>query len=669
MSENAEKRFHSIMDKLFHAPESGLHSSTSSASGVSLSGSEKRSYESTKLGAWESNLKGDVAEGQQPSAPAGATRGSSCRPWHRSDFIQRLTTFKSISWFAKPKVVSAVNCASRGWINIDIDTIACEACGARIFFSTPASWNQQQVEKAALVFSLKLDNGHKLLCPWRGNVCDETMTRFPPTPPHVLVGNYRERCSLLLQLSALPQISQSAVDYMKSPALNEFLGDSSMLECGNGSTNNSEIENISSEHELKFYYQAQKLISLCGWTPRSLPYQVDCKDIPDLSVKNIVTDMKNKNLILHPANAAGSLETHANSKGSIGEQMNPNSVVLDCCLCGASVGLWAFCTIPRPVEIFRLVGDTEIVENDTQGVTSTLSNVTTSFHFSSSLNMTIAGGPSPAKQNFKATISLPVIGQNLRARFSLDSDFRDHAFVDGVTIQSDSQKGIRLPEKTDCMVDSSARQLDPVSSETTELSKHETAPQTSVSNSNVDDAIVGTQQEGQSSSYKDMVPIHLESDGMNISAAVGSSSSQKDLTEGRAISSAQETSNVQLGDLVNYGVRVEDPVNCEDVNYNLGKDPRPLLSDKAMEFDPIRQHRHFCPWIASMNDGEPGWKQTLSALLRQKIRSSSPPLQSTSLTSIIKVEDPIGRAKKLFSYLSKRSSKLPRISGHDLEQS
>lgn len=27
---------------------------------------------------------------------------------------------------------------------MDIDTIACEACGVRLLFSTPASWNQQQ---------------------------------------------------------------------------------------------------------------------------------------------------------------------------------------------------------------------------------------------------------------------------------------------------------------------------------------------------------------------------------------------------------------------------------------------------------------------------------------------------------------------------------------------
>lgn len=116
------------------------------------------------------------------------------------------------------------------------------------------------VEKAALVFSLKLDSGHKLLCPWRGNTCDETMTRFPPTPPQVLVDNYKERCSALLQLSALPKISQSAVDCMKSSPLDYFLKDSSVLEGGSGSANNSEIENLSSQHELKLYYQVYKFM-------------------------------------------------------------------------------------------------------------------------------------------------------------------------------------------------------------------------------------------------------------------------------------------------------------------------------------------------------------------------------------------------------------------------
>lgn len=112
------------------------------------------------------------------------------------------------------------------------------------------------VEKAALVFSLKLDSGHKLLCPWIDNACNETLARFPPTAPPVLVDNFRERCSALLQLSALPRVSSSAIDYMQSPFLEDFLGQSLMLECGDGSANSSEIE-VSSQAELKSYYQVR----------------------------------------------------------------------------------------------------------------------------------------------------------------------------------------------------------------------------------------------------------------------------------------------------------------------------------------------------------------------------------------------------------------------------
>lgn len=85
------------------------------------------------------------------------------------------------------------------------------------------------VENAALVFSLKLDNGHKLLCPRINNACDEMLTRFPPIPAPVLVDNFGERCSSLLHLSALPQISSSVIEYMKTPLLEDFLEQSSML--------------------------------------------------------------------------------------------------------------------------------------------------------------------------------------------------------------------------------------------------------------------------------------------------------------------------------------------------------------------------------------------------------------------------------------------------------
>lgn len=71
---------------------------------MQLPGSKKRPYQS---GVMELNRRGDVAEGQQSSSAATtALQGPLCRPWDRGDFMRRLATFKSMSWFAKPKVIS-----------------------------------------------------------------------------------------------------------------------------------------------------------------------------------------------------------------------------------------------------------------------------------------------------------------------------------------------------------------------------------------------------------------------------------------------------------------------------------------------------------------------------------------------------------------------------------
>lgn len=109
-----------------------------------------------------------------------------------------------------------------------------------------------------MVFSLKLDNGHKLLCPWIDNICDETLAQFPPTPPPVLVDKFRERSSALLQLLALPVISSSAIEYTRSPQLEEFLKQSLMPERGDGSAKASQMDCLGSDCEdfsADLYYQ------------------------------------------------------------------------------------------------------------------------------------------------------------------------------------------------------------------------------------------------------------------------------------------------------------------------------------------------------------------------------------------------------------------------------
>lgn len=370
-----------------------------------------------------------------------------CRPWDRSDLMRRLATFKAMTWFGKPKAVSPVNCARRGWINVEMDVICCEACGARLLFSTPSSWTLQQVEKAAAVFSLKLDNGHKLLCPWINNACDEKLALFPPTPPPALVDNYKERSAKLLQLTSLPVISTSAIDYMKCPKLEHFLSQSSCppvtLKHGISLTNNARSKDLAGAYEdttANIYHQALKIISLCGWEPRLLPYVVDNEHQPSQSSGETLGEHRNSSIIC--MSEPREFEGRKNNWYVLGEnQYDPASVVLDCSFCGACVGLWAFETVLRPLECFTLIADpngqnesanrcTDLVNSlDASEAESSCksnhSSASTSKERPVGLNLTIAGGPSPAKQKFRPIVSFPIVSRHLRAEFASTSGIKD----------------------------------------------------------------------------------------------------------------------------------------------------------------------------------------------------------------------------------------------------
>ncbi|KAK8512020.1 hypothetical protein V6N13_073859 [Hibiscus sabdariffa] len=768
MADDPEKRFHSIMDKLFHSSKSAPSSSsppppemvTGTGRQGELSRANKRPNPSYFLAA---------AEKQHCLV---ASESPLCRPWDRGDLLRRLSTFKSMTWFAKPKVVSAVNCARRGWVNVDMDILACESCGARLLFSTPPSWTRQQVEKAASVFSLKLDSGHKLLCPWIDNVCDERLAEFPPTVPADLVDKFRARSNSLFQLIALPVISSSAIEFMRSPQLEEFLRQPLMVDCLKENAEFSQLGSIkdgSAVDSANLYYQAQKLISLCGWEPRPLPYVVDCKDGQNQFVKDaeILCSPQgadyglNSCLNLNAAAENENLEANKDFENSFRLQYDPKSVVLDCRLCGASVGLWAFSTVQPPVEFFRLFGcevnlgahDSGHENNVCDGVVP--SNGGSSFmEQSSNLELTIAGGPPPARQNFKARISLPVIGQSLSARFLHHPEFRDQIYgnQENTAVESKfqgeidcfnnsvSEPGVPLAElrtsnsKQDgqvycnsksndqspcsnhdvCARDDNLRNVTPL--EGTNVTAKEISPYDGMDDSNMGVQIESSENVVQDScqnnnflekvdndkscsfAVKNSDTTHVEASsdmiqGANVSprnegtknsdssAIITSEKCHPEQTaeaeevcdkeiclsnqDSTCVASCMEADlNVDGTDkmtsredtsLANSEegmiVEVQTDQNNKGLSCPKGKDLKQLHTDKISEFDPIRQHRHFCPWIASMSGGAPGWQQTLSAVLCGKDFPHSSPAcspSSPSSASMIKVDDPIASVRKLF---------------------
>ncbi|OIT00265.1 PREDICTED: uncharacterized protein LOC109228800 isoform X1 [Nicotiana attenuata] len=299
------------------------------------------------------------------TSAGGSALGSSqpsCRPWERGDLLRRLSTFRPTNWFGKPKASSSLTCARRGWVNVDADTIECEACGANLRFVSSATWTPDEADIAGEEFAKKLDEGHKATCPWRGNTCAESLVQFPPTPPSALIGGYKDRCDGLLQFPSLPIVAASAIEHIRisrSSEIDRLLAQSQAFggmepifrsEIMSGTETN--IEDV-----FLVYSHAHKLISLCGWEPRWLPNIQDCEEHSAQSARSgysigptkyhtSLQDFGHGENVLPASKKKNSSKNKAvGTRSTKGESRSP---LLDCSLCGATVRIWDFLTVVRP---------------------------------------------------------------------------------------------------------------------------------------------------------------------------------------------------------------------------------------------------------------------------------------------------------------------------------
>lgn len=70
-----------------------------------MSRGKKRPSTSSVLALVEPKTRLEISDGlRYSSALADPSQAPLCRPWDRGDLMRRLATFKSMTWFAKPKV-------------------------------------------------------------------------------------------------------------------------------------------------------------------------------------------------------------------------------------------------------------------------------------------------------------------------------------------------------------------------------------------------------------------------------------------------------------------------------------------------------------------------------------------------------------------------------------
>ncbi|KAE8722940.1 IAP-like protein 1 isoform 6 [Hibiscus syriacus] len=300
------------------------------------------------------------------TSAGGSALGSSrisCRPWERGDLLRRLATFKPMNWLGKPKVARSLACAQRGWINIDVDKIECETCGACLHFASSPSWAASEAEDAGEAFSKKLDVGHKVACPWRGNSCPESLVQFPPTPQSALIAGYKDRCDGLMQFQSLPVIATSAMEHMQAsrgPQVDRLLHllQNCMTEFESRSESVPEID-ITRDGAFCLYSHSQKLISLCGWEPRWLLNVQDCEEHSAQSARNGCSFGANRAqvpLSQDPGPSKNALAPSAKDTGKrkllvVESSSSLRLPLLDCSLCGATVRILDFLTVPRPARV------------------------------------------------------------------------------------------------------------------------------------------------------------------------------------------------------------------------------------------------------------------------------------------------------------------------------
>ncbi|KAL6975530.1 hypothetical protein U1Q18_024326 [Sarracenia purpurea var. burkii] len=323
------------------------------------------------LGHGQGSKAGSLSRiGSQPlwtslcTSAGGSALGSSqpsCRPWERGDLLRRLSTFKPANWFGKPKAASSLGCARRGWVNVDVDKIECESCGANLHFISSTSWAPAEADSAADDFAKQLDAGHKVTCPWRGNICAESLVQFPPAPPSALVGGYKDRCDGLLQFLSLPVVAGSAIEQMRvsrCPEIDRFLVHSQALTAGDSGFKAENISGMDNSREEAFcrYSQAQRLISLCGWEPRWLPNVQDCEEHSAQSARNgcSICPTRDHDHLKDTGPGKKALSASIRKDSGKNEVLGPESKsesrspLLDCSLCGATVRIWDFLTVSRP---------------------------------------------------------------------------------------------------------------------------------------------------------------------------------------------------------------------------------------------------------------------------------------------------------------------------------
>lgn len=102
-----------------------------------------------------------------------------CNPQSKDLFLQRVKTFTTNNWAAKPLELSPLHCAQYGWSNTHLDQLECVTCRATLYAGIPDEWDSSAYTEICNKLQSDLQIGHKQLCPWPNNPCPRSFLTLP----------------------------------------------------------------------------------------------------------------------------------------------------------------------------------------------------------------------------------------------------------------------------------------------------------------------------------------------------------------------------------------------------------------------------------------------------------------------------------------------------------
>ncbi|XP_065674268.1 uncharacterized protein LOC100199404 isoform X2 [Hydra vulgaris] len=121
----------------------------------------------------------DILTSLVSTTPEKSSSHVTCNPQSKDLFLQRVKTFTSSNWVAKPVGLSPLHCAQYGWCTEYLDQLRCVTCNATLDAGLPDEWDEAAYNEICNKVQNKLQIGHEKLCPWPDNPCPPSFLSLP----------------------------------------------------------------------------------------------------------------------------------------------------------------------------------------------------------------------------------------------------------------------------------------------------------------------------------------------------------------------------------------------------------------------------------------------------------------------------------------------------------